>query len=151
VAGGRDGDNHVIAEQPEQADEGTILPPASQRPWTAQGLTDALAGTPGRLQTSSVANDSVVSRRRARPELEIMTREEAEQAYGLNCAADNKPSRRSSVATVSTVDSEKETSKRLEKELAMTMAKLQELQNGPSSNEMTRSNAILRSAGPSPK
>lgn len=76
-------------------------------------------------------------------------REEAEKAFdGLKDPAAGQPSRRSSTTAL---DSDKETSKLLQKELAVTMAKLQVTRGGPSANEMTRSNIILRSASSSPK
>ena len=143
---GTSGDDHAWRKL-AHGEDGADLPPLSQRPWTAEGLADALAGTPGRTATP---NDSV-NKQHGRPKLEILTREEAEVAYGLSQAAVDQSSRRSSLATVSTLDSEKETAKRQEKELEQTMAKLSDIQRGPSSNQLTRSNILLRSAAPSPK
>ena len=147
ASGSGSSENDDTRKKSDHYEEGANLPPVSQRPWTAEGLADALNDTPGRTATPN----SSASEDRGRPKLEIMTRDEAEVAYGLSQAAVDRSSRRSSVATVSTVDSEKETSKRLEKELELTMAKLKEIQDGPSSNELTRSNVLLRSVAPSPK
>jgi hypothetical protein len=142
AAGGGGGDSS--GEEGFEISSSSDVPVVSQRPWTAQGLDAALEGTPGRPASGE-------TKRGGRPQLEIMTREEAEEAYGLKhpaAAAAGGGSRRSSVATQSTIDSEKETSKRLEKELELTMAKLKELTGGPSSNDLTSSKIVLRSASP---
>ena len=145
VTGSEGSDIDDTSRKSDCVDEVASLPPASQRPWTAEGLVDALVGTPGRPAAPNIR----ASEDRGRPKLEIMTREEAQVAYDLSTAV-AQSSRRSSVATVSSVDSEKETSKRLEKELELTMAKLKEFQGGPSSNELTRSDVLLRSASSVP-